>query len=94
MNLRPALLPATAQWAANWRRAQFALYNVQLAYFTGSHSVTASNPPFITAGTKGYIWGHDGRCTGGEWILPAAAALLLGGLGGGALWLRRRMPEA
>ena len=60
-----------AQWAANWRQAQVAFYNVELSYFTGSHPVTSNAAPFA-AGTKGYIWGHDGNCTGGEWILMSA----------------------
>ena len=61
----------TAQWAANWRRASLALYNADLRHFTGGHSVTSNAPPFA-AGTRGYIWGHDGRCTDGEWILLSA----------------------
>lgn len=61
----------TGQWAANWRQAQVAFYNVELAYFTGSHAVTSNAAPF-TAGAKGYIWGHDGNCINGEWILMSA----------------------
>lgn len=61
----------TPQWAANWRRASLAFYNVDLRYFTGSHQVTSNAPPFA-AGTKGYVWGHDGNCTGAEWILLSA----------------------
>jgi hypothetical protein len=61
----------TAQWATNWRRAQLAFYNVELSYFNGSHPVLSNAAPF-TAGARGYIWGHNGRCTGGEWVLMSA----------------------
>ena len=61
----------TAQWAANWRQAQVAFYNTSISYFTGSYVVNSNAAPF-TAGTKGYIWGHDGNCTNGEWILLSA----------------------
>ena len=70
----PGFTPSQAnagQWAANWRRAQLAFYNVELAYFTGVHSVTSNAAPF-SSGAKGYIWGHDGYCTDGEWILMSA----------------------
>jgi hypothetical protein len=59
-------------WAANWRRAALAFYNVDSRHFTGVHPVTSNAAPFL-AGTKGYIWGHDGNCTDGEWILLSAA---------------------
>lgn len=62
-----------SQWSANWRRAQMAFYNGELAYFTGAHPVTSNAAPFIS-GTKGYIWGHDGQCTNGETILMSAPA--------------------
>lgn len=61
----------TASWAANWQRASLAFYNSDLKYFTGVFSVTSNAAPFA-AGTKGYIWGHDGNCTNGEWILLSA----------------------
>ena len=62
-----------ASWAANWSRAALAFYNPNPASpgFTGSHPVTSNAAPFA-AGTKGYIWGHDGACTNGEWILELA----------------------
>lgn len=62
-----------ASWAANWRRAALAFYNTESRHFTGEHRVTSNEPPF-QAGTKGYIWGHDGNCTDGEWILLSAAS--------------------
>jgi hypothetical protein len=60
--------PTTANagaWAANWRRAAVAFYNVNSQRFTGVHPVTSNAAPFL-AGAKGYIWGHDGNCTDGE----------------------------
>lgn len=65
----------TSQWAANWYRASLAFYNPELRFFTGSFPVTSNALPFA-AGTKGYIWGHDGACTGGEWILMSAPGWL------------------
>lgn len=70
----PGFTPTAAnagQWSANWRRAQLALYQVELAYFTGVHPVTSNAAPF-TVGAKGYIWGHDGNCTDGEGILMSS----------------------
>jgi len=67
-------VPAAANvssWAANWRRASLAFYNPRLRHFTGVHPVTSNATPFAV-GTKGYIWGHDGNCTNGEWILLSA----------------------
>lgn len=63
----------TAQWAAHWRQAQVAFYQPGISYFTGSHPVTSNEAPFA-AGTKGYIWGHDGHYTSSEWILMSAPA--------------------
>ena len=61
----------TSLWATNWRRASIVLYNPETRLFTGSHSVTSNASPFL-AGTKGYIWGHDGNHTDSEWILMSA----------------------
>ena len=63
----------TALWAANWWRASLVVYNAKSRHFTGAHQVTSNDAPFA-AGTRGYIWGHDGNCTDGEWILLGAAS--------------------
>jgi hypothetical protein len=71
---RPGFTPAadnTALWAGAWRRASIAFYNVNIAYFNDVHDVTSNAIPF-GPGTKGYIWGHNGTCTNGEWILMSA----------------------
>jgi hypothetical protein len=62
-----------ALWAANWRRASVAFYNPQVRQFTGVHQVAPNAAPF-TAGVRGYIWGHTGQSTGGEWIMMSAPA--------------------
>lgn len=72
----PGFVPTssnTAQWAANWRRAAVALYHPVNGYFTGVYQVASNAAPFL-AGTRGYIWGHTGQSSGGEWILLSAPA--------------------
>lgn len=67
----PGFAPTEANktlWAANWWRASLAFYNADLRYFAGVHPVSSNAFPF-SAGSKGYIWGHDGTCSNGEWIL-------------------------
>ncbi len=64
-------LANASQWAAKWHRGALAAYNPATAWFTGSLPVTSNAAPF-TQGTRGWIWGHDGRCTAGEMILLSA----------------------
>ena len=70
----PGFTPSAAntqQWAANWRRADVALYHTDSSRFSGTYVVESNAAPF-GSGVKGYIWGHTGQQSGGEWVLLSA----------------------
>jgi hypothetical protein len=62
-----------SQWAAHWRTLDATAYNVTTRRFAESTDYSV-NPPGFPAGTRGYIWGSNGRCGAGEWILLTGAA--------------------
>jgi hypothetical protein len=67
----PGFAPAAgniSHWAAQWRTLEATAYNATTRRFAESTDY-AVNPPGFPTGTRGYIWGTNGRCGAGEWIL-------------------------
>lgn len=58
----------TSSWATNWRRLDLASYNLTSRAFVGNASYGTNTAPFLTT-ARGYIWGYNGACGAGEWIL-------------------------
>ena len=57
-----------SQWAARWNTLEATAYNSTTRRFAESTDY-AVNPAGFPTGTRGYIWGTNGRCGAGEWIL-------------------------
>jgi len=67
----PGFTPAAgniSQWAARWNTLEATAYNSTTRRFAESTDY-AVNPAGFPTGTRGYIWGTNGRCGAGEWIL-------------------------
>lgn len=67
----PGFTPALgniSQWAGQWSTLEATAYNATTRRFAESTDYGV-NPAGFSTGTRGYIWGTNGRCGAGEWIL-------------------------
>ncbi len=67
----PGFVPTaanTSQWAARWITLEASAYNPVSGRFAESTDYATNSAPFLT-GVRGYIWGTNGKCGAGEWIL-------------------------
>ena len=58
----------TSEWSSKWSTLEISAYNTTSARFAASTDYITNVAPFF-AGVRGYIWGCNGKCGAGEWIL-------------------------
>ncbi len=58
-----------ADWATNWRSAEFQYYNAANSAVSGLYAVETNAPPF-NAGKQMYVWGHHQKADGSseQWL--------------------------